>query len=131
MKISQSINEFKPDIAHIHLIYGGGLTSAVVKALNDTKIPSIMTLHDYKLICPTLICIDSNLDLCNDCSTGNYFNCIKKQCNQITISVQKNIFNSTIFAFESYFRKFLFDPVKRVNKFLFVSSFSMDCIANI
>ena len=42
------VNE-KPDIAHLHIFYGG-LTSAILKALNECSIPVVMSVHEYKIL---------------------------------------------------------------------------------
>ena len=38
----------KPDIAHLHIFYGQ-LTSSVLKALREEKVPIVMTVHEYRM----------------------------------------------------------------------------------
>ena len=40
--LSELLEEYKPDIAHLHLFYGG-LTAAVLKALRKHHVPSVET----------------------------------------------------------------------------------------
>ena len=49
--LEKLIINFKPDIAHLHNIYHR-LSPSVIYALKKHKIPTVMTLHDYKLISP-------------------------------------------------------------------------------
>ncbi|PIT94777.1 glycosyltransferase family 1 protein, partial [Candidatus Falkowbacteria bacterium CG10_big_fil_rev_8_21_14_0_10_38_22] len=49
--LEELINEFKPDVAHLHNIYHQ-LSPSIISVLKKHNIPVIMTLHDYKLICP-------------------------------------------------------------------------------
>ncbi len=49
--LSLLIKENKPDIAHLHLYYGG-LTSSILKVLKNMQIPIVQTIHDYRLLCP-------------------------------------------------------------------------------
>lgn len=118
------INDYKPEIAHIHLLYGGGLTSSILPILKKNKIPIVLTIHDYKLLCPILTLMDNNLNICEKCAKGNYIHCISKCCNQISLSSKRNLFNSVIFATESWFRDILFNYDKYISKYIFVSEFS-------
>jgi len=49
--LEKLILEFKPDIAHLHGIYHQ-LSPSIINVLKKHDIPVVMTLHDYKLICP-------------------------------------------------------------------------------
>jgi glycosyltransferase involved in cell wall biosynthesis len=69
----------KPDIAHLHIFYGS-LTSSILKILKEKKIPVVVSVHDYKFICPSYILIDGQNKVCEDCKGKNYFNTIKKKC---------------------------------------------------
>lgn len=46
------LDEFAPDVAHLHNIYHQ-LSPSVLGPLRRRGIPVVMTLHDYKLSCPT------------------------------------------------------------------------------
>ena len=48
------IRERKPDVVHIHNIYHH-LSPAIVGAAKRRGVPVVMTLHDYKLFCPSYI----------------------------------------------------------------------------
>ena len=61
LKLQRLINDHKPEIAHIHLLYGGGLTSSILPILKRNKIPIVITIHDYMLLCPILTLMDYNL----------------------------------------------------------------------
>ncbi len=45
------IDEFHPDVAHVHNIYHQ-LSPSILWALRKRRVPILMTLHDYKLISP-------------------------------------------------------------------------------
>lgn len=50
-KLEKLIDDFHPDIAHIHNIYHQ-LSPAIFWSLKKHRIPVVMTLHDYKLVSP-------------------------------------------------------------------------------
>jgi glycosyltransferase involved in cell wall biosynthesis len=49
--LRRCIRAFRPDVAHLHNVYEK-LTLSVVDALVHSGVPTVMTLHDYRAICP-------------------------------------------------------------------------------
>ena len=50
-RLEALLDEFRPDIAHLHVIYHQ-LSPSIIATLKKRGILMVMTLHDYKLICP-------------------------------------------------------------------------------
>ncbi len=50
-KIGMLMDEFHPDVVHFHNIYHQ-LSPSIIRAATKRGIPTVMTLHDYKLISP-------------------------------------------------------------------------------
>jgi glycosyltransferase involved in cell wall biosynthesis len=105
----------KIDIAHAHNIYGR-LTTSVLDVLHDNNIPIVMTLHDYKLICPAYTLL-SQSNICEDCEGHLYYMAIKNRCHK------ESLIASTIYAFESYFNKIFKKYEKNVRFFISPSQF--------
>jgi len=59
------IEQVRPDVAHLHNVYHQ-LSPSVVAALADAGVPMVMTVHDYKLVCPSyqLLAGGSPCDAC-------------------------------------------------------------------
>src|SRR5688572_1402328 len=53
-EIDHAIRDFKPDLVHFHNI-AHHLSSAVVEAAKVAGLPTVMTAHDSKLICPAYL----------------------------------------------------------------------------
>jgi len=51
-KTLQKLRDFKPDVVHIHNLHFSG-SAAVVYAVKKLNIPIVMTLHNYRLLCPS------------------------------------------------------------------------------
>src|SRR5690349_8304791 len=51
------LDDFRPDVVHMHNVYHQ-LSPSVVAACRDAGIPVVMTLHDYKLACPSYQMLD-------------------------------------------------------------------------
>ena len=115
-KLSKLIGDLQPDVAHIHL-YKGTLTPSILQALKTNKVPVIITLHDYGLLCPHNSMLDGKMNICTRCVNGSALNCITNKCNRnnlmlSTISSLEYIFHKTFFPFEKYF-----DCIIAVSKF--------------
>lgn len=52
LKTSRQLQAFKPDIVHIHNLHFAASTS-VLYAVKSKKIPFVVTLHNFRLLCPT------------------------------------------------------------------------------
>jgi GT2 family glycosyltransferase/glycosyltransferase involved in cell wall biosynthesis len=60
---SRVIDDFKPDVAHIHHLTC--LSTTIVKTLAARKIPCFVTLHDYWLICHRGQLLDTDYKVCD------------------------------------------------------------------
>lgn len=118
-KLNELIKNEKPDIAHIHLFYGG-LSSSVLKTLKNNHIPIVKTVHDYRLLCPANAFLNSKNEICEKCKPKKYYNCFVNKCSD------NNVFYSSILTMEGYLRKHLIDPLEYISHFIFVSNFSKE-----
>ena len=110
-KLSKLIKEIQPHLAHVHL-YKGFLTPSILIALKENKVPIVITLHDYGLLCPHNLMLDGNMNICSRCVNGSALNCIINKCNRndlllSTISSIEYIFHRDIIPFEKYFNKII------------------------
>lgn len=114
--LTKLINREKPDIAHLHIFYGG-LTSSILSVLKKMKVPTVMSIHEYRLLCPAYTFLNNKNEICEKCATGNKIYCTINKCN-------KNNFSFSIVAtLETYFRDFFFPHLKYVSHFIMVSDF--------
>jgi len=118
-ELDKKIKEFKPDIAHVHLIFGT-LSGSVLRVLKRHRIPVAMTLHDYRLICPANAMLDRHGNVCEKCRGSRYYKCLIHRCSE------GNVFFSVVIMLEAYLRKWFFKPVKNIDRFIFVSEFARD-----
>ena len=118
-KLLSLVDEFKPDVAHIHLFLGG-LTTSILQALKKRRVPVVLSVHDYRLICPAYLFIDEENKICELCKDRFYLRCIIKQCSE------KNLPQSAMLSLDAYFRKYFVKPLNYINGFIFVSRFTQD-----
>ena len=76
------LDDFKPDIVHVHSIRISSLTYSVLKPIIKRKIPIVMTLHGPSFICPSSVFLKKNKTLCDKACGKNFrqFNCIINNC---------------------------------------------------
>jgi glycosyltransferase involved in cell wall biosynthesis len=75
-RMIKKIKEFKPDIIHYHsLLYL--ISPSVMHAAKIMKIPSVITIHDYSIICPNSYFLD---DLELPCKHGFSTKCLTQNC---------------------------------------------------
>lgn len=108
----------KPDVAHIHLMFNS-LSVSILPVLAKYNIPTVMTVHDYRLICPAYTMKNGKGDICEKClHTRAYWQCMVLKCSN------GNFLNSTLLALDSYVRRSTYNPINYISKFLFVSNFA-------
>ncbi len=115
-KLEKLLSEFKPHIVHLH-IFQSRLSSAIIKTIKKSGIPSVMTVHEYKMLCPVYICLDSKGEICEKCANGNYIPCITNKC------TQNSYLASAINAIESKVRDQFFNYENNIDAFVYPSQF--------
>jgi glycosyltransferase involved in cell wall biosynthesis len=100
------LGRFRPDLMHAHNIYGR-LTTAVLDAAEGAGVPVVMTLHDYKLLCPSYLMLRGS-GVCEACLGGGFYHCAVRRCHR------GSLLASAVVSFESYFNRALgkFRPVR-------------------
>jgi glycosyltransferase involved in cell wall biosynthesis len=118
-RLKRLIHDFKPEVAHVHLFYAT-LSVSVLDALKDCNIPVLLTVHDYRLLCPVSAFLDKNYNPCEKCATLCSIACITKRCSNGKLG------QSTIVALESLYWKNFNSPFSKIDLFHFVSKFCRD-----
>ena len=73
-----ALDSFEPDVVHLHNIYHQ-LSPSVLRPLAKRGIPAVMTLHDYKLACPTYQLLDHG-QVCEACLGGRFQHAVLRRC---------------------------------------------------
>lgn len=53
------VDDFRPDVVHLHNVYHQ-LSPSILRPLRLRRIPAVMTVHDYKLVCPSYRLLDGH-----------------------------------------------------------------------
>lgn len=74
------LRRFRPDVVHLHNIYHQ-LSPSILRPIRAAGVPAVMTLHDYKLACPTYRFLDHGR-ICEACIPRRFWNAPLRRCNR-------------------------------------------------
>ena len=81
--IGRLIERSRPDVAHLHSIYHH-ITPSIIPVLQSAGVPVVMTLHDYKLICPNYSLFDGS-SYCFRCKGGKFYRAPLARCSEVRV----------------------------------------------
>lgn len=116
-KIEKLIIDEKPDIAHIHLIWGQ-ITPSILPVLKKYNIPVVFTTHDFRIVCPAACFYNGYGKVCQACNGRHFYHCFFNKC------TKGSFFLSFFMALEQYFRNCFFYPAKYIDGLIYVSNFT-------
>ena len=96
-KLEEIIIKNKIDVAHLHNI-SHHFSPTIIKVLKRKNIPTVMTVHDYKLICPNYKLFNKN-KICEKCQGGKFYQCTLNKC------VKNSYLGSLVMTLEAYWAK--------------------------
>ena len=111
------LEEFKPDLVHAHNIYGG-LSTSVLDALKEKNTPTVMTLHDLKLLCPSYLMLNHGR-VCERCKGNKFYHAVLTRCHK------DSTIASAVYAAESYFSH-IYRKYSSVQQFIAPSMFLLN-----
>ncbi|MEX2245999.1 MAG: glycosyltransferase family 4 protein [Dehalococcoidia bacterium] len=76
--LDRLLRDTRPDVAHLHNVYHQ-LSPSVLRALGRHRVPVVMTLHDYKLICPAYTLYTEGAP-CERCRGGRFYQAVAHRC---------------------------------------------------
>jgi glycosyltransferase involved in cell wall biosynthesis len=114
-RAAEIVRDFAPDVVHAHNLYHH-LSPAVLPALRARGARVVMTLHDYKLICPNYSLYTQGA-VCTACRGGRFSMAVVKRC------VRDSVLKSALCAVEGAVHWRLGLYVDGVDQFLAPSRF--------
>lgn len=93
--MAATADAFRPDVVHLHNVYHQ-LSPSILRPLRQRRVPVVMTVHDYKLVCPTYRLLDHG-QVCEDCvGAGPLLGApLRRRCKDGSLAA------SAVLAFES------------------------------
>lgn len=114
--MEKALDDFKPDIVHLNN-FQRQLSASIIKPIKKRNIPIVFTAHDLQAICPAIVMLDNEKNICDKCINGKYMNCIKGKC------IKNSSLKSLLGAIEGkYYRNKKIYP-KQIDKIITPSEF--------
>lgn len=113
------LDQTRPDIVHCHNIYGR-LSTAMLAVARKRNVPVVLTVHDYKVVCPSYLML-RNGKPCSACLDGGYYRCAINRCHKGQTAA------SFVYAIEAYYAR-LSGNYGSVSAFLAPSRFIADLL---
>jgi len=117
-KLGRLLQDFRPDVAHLHCIYHH-LSPSILGTMKDAGVPIVMTAHDLKIACPAYKMLNST-GICEKCKGGNLLNVVKHRC------VRDSLAASAIVLVESSVHRLLNSYQGKLDKVVVPSRFFME-----
>jgi glycosyltransferase involved in cell wall biosynthesis len=118
--ISALIRDENPNLLHCHNIYHQ-LTPSIINAAARLYTPVVLTLHDYKPVCPVYTQL-SNGAVCTDCTSGRFESILRKRC------ADGSLGRSALLWAEARYHA-VAQSYQRVSQFIAPSRFMRDAVA--
>lgn len=123
-KLKKKISTFKPDIIHVHNFFPI-ISPSVFWAAKKMKTPIVMTLHNFRLICPNAL-LFRNYKSCEICICSNFklsaikYKCYRNSYMQSFIVWAMSSINTSIGTWKNKVQYFI--PLTAFSKEKFVNS---------
>ena len=128
--LKRLLERSKPDVAHLHNIYHQ-ITPSIIPVLRQAGVPVVMTLHDYKLICPNYSLFDGTA-YCYRCRGKRFHHAATTRCHDGSFA------KSLLLSIEAYWQKrtrvyddvrFFLAPSRYIRDVFIAEGFSADRVA--
>ena len=117
-KLCKLLAKVKPSVAHAHNVYHH-LSPSIFKVLKQHGIPTVLTLHDKKLVCPAYSMLTHD-GICERCKSGALFNVVIHRCLKDSLAL------SALALLEAAVHRRLNSYGKNVDRFVVPSRFFID-----
>jgi glycosyltransferase involved in cell wall biosynthesis len=84
LKMGRLLDHRQVDLAHVHNIYHQ-LSPSLLAPLHRRRIPVVMTVHDFKLVCPVYSLL-SHGEICERCVGHGFSQAVRRRCNRGSLS---------------------------------------------
>jgi len=130
--LKRLLEKSRPDVAHLHNIYHQ-ITPSIIPVLRRAGVPVVMTLHDYKLICPNYSLFDGTA-YCYRCRGRRFYRAAATRCHEGSFA------KSLLLSVEAYWQKrtrvydgvrFFLAPSRYIRDAFIAEGFSADRVVHL
>ena len=117
-RLAALLEKIKPDMVHLNN-FAHQLSPSILDAIKSRRIPAVMTMRDYKMVCPSYAMISGGRP-CEKCEGGRYYNCFLRRC------TKSSTFKSLVNVCEMYLHHDLLHIYGKIDLYISPSRFLLD-----
>jgi glycosyltransferase involved in cell wall biosynthesis len=121
-KLTGLLKRVHPDVAHCHAIYHH-LSPSILGVLKNFNIPTVMTLHDLKILCPAYYMLNRH-GICEKCKGSRMYNVLLNRCVKDSASL------SGVVMVESILHNVIGSYRNKINYFVAPSKYYLEKFVN-
>ncbi len=118
-ELRRYIEEYKPDVVHVHNVFPL-ISPSILIECKRSGIPVVMTVHNYRLICPNGLFM-TNGHICEKCSGGHEYWCILRNC-------ENNLLKSIGYALRNYIARKRRYYLNNINIYICLTQFQKNIL---
>ncbi len=120
-KMAALLKNFQPDIVHLNN-FTHQISPSILDVIKDHHIPVVMTMHDYKMVCPTygMLCRGK---VCERCKGERFYHCGINRC------TKGSLFKSMVNVAEMYLHHRVLHIYDKIDFYISPSRFLKNKVA--
>ena len=119
--VGQIVDDFRPDIVHVHNTWYR-LSPSVFRTIQKRRVPIVVTVHNYRLICPNAVLYRDGAP-CTDCVGTHPWRSVVHRC------YRNSLFASAAVASDISINRAIGTWATQVNRFIVATDFLGDALA--
>jgi glycosyltransferase involved in cell wall biosynthesis len=117
-KMAALLEHFKPDIVHLNN-FAHQIGPSILDVIKKQNIPVVMTMRDYKMVCPTYSMLSKG-QICERCKDGKFYHCGINRC------TKGSLFKSLVNVAEMYLHHRILHIYDKIDLYISPSRFLKD-----
>ena len=117
-KMAVLLEHVKPDIVHLNN-FAHQIGPSILDVIKRQRIPVVMTMRDYKMVCPTYSMLCKS-EICEKCRDGRFYHCGINRC------TKGNLFKSLVNVSEMYLHHRILHIYDKIDLYISPSRFLKD-----
>lgn len=117
-KMAALLERVQPDIVHLNN-FAHQISPSILDEIKKHDIPTVMTMHDYKMVCPTYSMLCKG-EVCERCKGGRYNHCGINRC------TKGSLFKSMVNVAEMYLHHRILHIYDNIDLYISPSRFLKD-----
>ena len=116
-RLAALLKIIQPEMVHLNN-FAHQLSPSILDAIKSRKIPAVMTMRDYKMVCPSYSMLSGGKP-CERCGGGRYYSCLLKKC------TKSSVFGSLVNVCEMYLHHNMLHTFDKIDLYISPSRFLM------